>query len=109
MTGQNLLQSTSQKASKTIPNTSPPGQEVIEEHIKSAGDGFEKLIADLENALTSLQDTLDKWGEFENHYETLSDWMDSVGEAVRIEPDLVDDAVQKARQHEEYQVHDLYM
>ncbi len=66
------------------------------------------MVADLENGLASLQDTLDKWDEFEDHYETLSDWMDSVGEAVRIEPDLVDDAVQKARQHEEYQVNFLH-
>ena len=102
--GQKLLQAATQKAKKTLTNTSPPGKDIIKEHLDSATVGFHMLSAQLEANLAALQDALDKWEEFEGQFDKLSDWLDSVGEAIWVEPELMDDAGQKARQHEEYKV-----
>lgn len=76
--GEVLLENLEHAAQVVLPNTSPQGQELINNDIRALRESFERLFKDLKQQREQLEVVLLHWRDYKDEYERISDWLQQI-------------------------------
>lgn len=76
--GELLVEHLTHTGEVVLASTSPQGQEIIRNDIRSLRDSFESLFRDINTQKENLEDTMSQWRTYKEEYERLIEWLQQI-------------------------------
>lgn len=91
-------------AEKTLPNTSPRGAQVVKQETDAMQKEYEALLTSLSVGKQNLEGALSSWGDYDQSYEQIHDWISDLESKLQPDPELNADLSAKKSNLEKYKV-----
>ncbi|XP_037820489.1 nesprin-1-like, partial [Lucilia sericata] len=76
--GELLVEHLTHTGEVVMSSTSPQGQEIIRNDIRSLRDSFESLFRDISSQKENLEETMNQWRAYKEEYERLMEWLQQI-------------------------------